>query len=49
MKCTLVKTVDSWAVIIEFSDGEKMVEHFPTRGAAYAWASRAGVELIDEN
>ena len=48
MKATLVKTVDSWAVILEFANNEKMVEHFPTRGAAYAWATRAGIALIDE-
>lgn len=49
MKATLIKTVDSWAVILEFDNGEKMVEHFPTRTAAHYWAGRAGIELIDEN
>lgn len=48
MKATLVKTVDSWAVILTFANNEKMVEHFPTRSAAHAWASRAGITLIDE-
>lgn len=48
MKATLVKTVDSWAVILTFVNNEKMVEYFPTRSAAHAWATRASITLIDE-
>lgn len=50
MKAILCKTIDSWAVFLIFPNGQReYYEHFPTHSAAYAWAYRTGVELIEED